>query len=95
VQNQTHFQRISYRLKAYINIVFAGVIFVLIISLIGNIASTRGSIKTVEKKEREVAALAQEREELRKKLERVQSGEFIEKLRIAENAEKLQSGQTE
>ncbi len=75
----TRFQAIKIRLRAYFNYFIIILALFLTVSLIGNIASTQNTLKSVEKKEKEVQALADRNSELKKTLERVQSEAFIEK----------------
>ena len=77
--SQNSFQELKARFRKYANYFIVFLAIVLTISLIRNILKTQESIKTIEKKELQLASLEEKNKQLEEDLRRVQSDEFVEK----------------
>lgn len=73
------FQATKNRLKAYFNYIGIFLAVLLLISLWRNIGNIRESTSLIDKKEKELAALAKKNKDLKENLEKVKSEDYIER----------------
>ncbi len=76
---ENRLQAVKNRLRGYGNYLIAIIAVLLSVSLVRNITNTKESLKRIDRKAKEAAELERKNDELRKTLEMVQGGEFIEK----------------